>query len=123
MCTSDLPCQLNHVIIVIYFINNKPRKYCLRQCSAWLSLQRCRSTDVAAKSGGEQCRRFEVGVLGAGRIGRLHLQNVLSHRGLKLRWVVEDSQEAVQQATRQLMLHDTPFHPTADLPELLKDHR
>ena len=64
-----------------------------------------------------------MGVFGAGRIGRMHLQNVVRHRQLALRWVVEDHQEAREAATEDLLLHDVPFNSSADTASLLADPR
>ena len=53
----------------------------------------------------------------------MHLQNVVRHRQLALRWVVEDHQEAREAATEDLLLHDVPFNSSADTASLLADPR
>ncbi|KAL8597916.1 hypothetical protein ACOMHN_063812 [Nucella lapillus] len=66
-------------------------------------------------------RRFNVGALGAGRIGKMHLRNVCGHQRLQLKWVVEDNVEMQDMARRELYLYDTPFYTAGGLADLLED--
>ncbi|XP_076435593.1 myo-inositol 2-dehydrogenase-like [Babylonia areolata] len=66
-------------------------------------------------------QKFNVGAFGAGRIGRMHLWNICSHRRMKLQWVVEDNEDTRKIAKRELFLYDTPFVSTDGISELLED--
>ncbi|XP_012945195.1 myo-inositol 2-dehydrogenase [Aplysia californica] len=80
-------------------------------------------SDIRALSSqhGSKKKRFNIGVLGAGRIGRMHMQNVLRNRKMSLTWVVEDSPEASSALREDFLLQDTPFYSSGDLPRLLSD--
>ena len=60
---------------------------------------------------------------GAGRISRLHMQNVLRHRRLDLQWVIDADEKAGLAMKAEFMMGDTPLHTPDRLSQLLEDQR
>lgn len=59
---------------------------------------------------------------GMGRIGELHLNNVLANRRFQLNWVVENDEERSKQVQDNYHLLDTPFYRSSELNHLLDDN-
>jgi predicted dehydrogenase len=64
---------------------------------------------------------MNVGVFGAERIGRMHLQNIAHHRQLNLQWIVENVAQAREAAKQELFIQEDLFRQTSDIPKLLDD--
>ena len=57
-------------------------------------------------------KRYNVGVLGAGRIASsVHIKNILRNRRLLIKWIVDDSQKAVAHVKEEHCIEDDiPFY-------------
>ncbi|XP_060084197.1 uncharacterized oxidoreductase YrbE-like [Ylistrum balloti] len=67
-------------------------------------------------------RQYNVGVFGAGRIAStVHIKNILKNRRLNLKWIVDDSAEAVSSCKELHYLHQIPFHESGERESLLND--
>ncbi|GFO09778.1 inositol 2-dehydrogenase [Plakobranchus ocellatus] len=92
------------------------KKILCQSSRTWKQLTLTSSRSLSADG-----RHFKVGVLGIGRIGQMHLTNVLRNRKLNLTWVVDDQEQLWAPVRQKFILWNTPFYYTEKLPELLQD--
>ncbi|GFS22698.1 inositol 2-dehydrogenase [Elysia marginata] len=78
-------------------------------------------TLVSSRSLSADGRHFKVGIMGVGRIGQMHLTNVLRNRKLDLSWIMDDQESLWATVRQKHILWNTPFYNTDKLPELLQD--
>ncbi|KAK3585618.1 hypothetical protein CHS0354_004530 [Potamilus streckersoni] len=66
-------------------------------------------------------KRYNVGVIGGGRIAEVHLPNILKSHRLDLQWVIEDNPSRVSVLKRMYFIQDMPFYTSSELIKLLKE--
>ncbi|KAK3802928.1 hypothetical protein RRG08_020029 [Elysia crispata] len=76
---------------------------------------------VTSRSLSADGRHFKVGIMGIGRIGQMHLTNVLRNRKLDLSWIMDDQETLWPLVRQKHILWNTPFYRTDKLDELLQD--
>lgn len=75
-------------------------------------------------STGNETKRYNVGILGAGRIASsVHIKNILRNRKLVVKWIVDDSKDALTNVQDEHLIFDVPFHPSKEVDNLLEDTR
>ncbi|KAL3847315.1 hypothetical protein ACJMK2_018230 [Sinanodonta woodiana] len=65
--------------------------------------------------------RYNVGMIGGGRIAEVHLPNILKSQRLDLQWIIEDNPSRVSVLKRMYFIEDMPFYTSSELINLLKD--
>lgn len=68
----------------------------------------------------EEC--IGVALFGVGRIGKIHLKNLLANKRIRLEWIVDQYPEAAQTALREIGAH-VKVTSVSDIDTVLKDPR
>ncbi|XP_071162996.1 uncharacterized oxidoreductase YrbE-like isoform X2 [Mytilus edulis] len=79
-------------------------------------------TTARYSTSGKENKRYNVGILGAGRIASsVHIKNILRNRKLVVKWIVDDSKDALANVQDEHLIFDVPFHPSKEVDNLLED--
>lgn len=89
-----------------------------------LFLQGAPCTTARYSTSGKENKRYSVGILGAGRIASsVHIKNILRNRKLVVKWIVDDSKDALANVQDEHLIFDVPFYPSKEVDSLLDDKR